>query len=297
MKKTFFVVFLAVMALMLASGTSYATLVQGVCSGCHTMHNSQNGAPMAKNDDGTPDTTPNLALLSATCVYCHTNDDATTVAQKSRGAQVTNATESAAGRFSGTAANQHDVMTTDSVLGNNPPGGSALSAQLSCSGATGCHRSTGFHHVSSTENYRGLTGTVHGYSSSNREYGGATSTNHNVYKSDTNGISAYCATCHGTFHTSTGSAGAWTRHPTDNTIPSAWNADVDYNQSPFAFSTLGSISTTSGYESVANPEVACISCHKAHGTGNADILRFAYNMNAGDGVNDKGCENCHTKQR
>ena len=52
--------------------------VTGVCSGCHTMHNSQGGDPMAKQLNAThtdyeDDTTANGTLLVKDCVGCHSN--------------------------------------------------------------------------------------------------------------------------------------------------------------------------------------------------------------------------------
>jgi predicted CXXCH cytochrome family protein len=49
--------------------------VTGPCSNCHTMHNSQNNSPMAKNDSGNPDTTPNPTLLIYSCLGCHSTTD------------------------------------------------------------------------------------------------------------------------------------------------------------------------------------------------------------------------------
>ncbi len=41
--------------------------ITGACSNCHTMHNSQDGAPMTVNKS----TTPNQMLTKGTCVGCH----------------------------------------------------------------------------------------------------------------------------------------------------------------------------------------------------------------------------------
>ena len=55
--------------------------VTGVCSGCHTMHNSQGGDPMAKQLNAThtdyeDDTTANGTLLVKNCVGCHSSTGA-----------------------------------------------------------------------------------------------------------------------------------------------------------------------------------------------------------------------------
>ncbi|MCK4488054.1 MAG: hypothetical protein KAU38_15015, partial [Desulfobacterales bacterium] len=40
--------------------------------------------------------------------------------------------------------------------------------------------------------------------------------------------------------------------------------------------------------------VMCLSCHRAHGTPNNDLLRWAYTMDAGSGTDNGGCFICHT---
>ena len=69
MKKTLFIILL-VLSVVLAYGSAYA--LTGVCSGCHTMHNSQNGLNVATGDDGSTTTgTPNASLTISTCIGCH----------------------------------------------------------------------------------------------------------------------------------------------------------------------------------------------------------------------------------
>lgn len=66
--------------------TSYTiqAKVTGVCSNCHTMHNSQNGGPMATDRTGwypggsTRGTPPYKTLLVDTCVGCHSHQSAVT---------------------------------------------------------------------------------------------------------------------------------------------------------------------------------------------------------------------------
>ncbi|MEW6600485.1 MAG: cytochrome c3 family protein [Nitrospirota bacterium] len=48
----------------------------------------------------------------------------------------------------------------------------------------------------------------------------------------------------------------------------------------------------------ANGRVICLSCHRAHGSAQNDLLRFDYStMNAGNSTNNGGCETCHVAQR
>lgn len=306
MKKTLFVVFLAVMALMLVSTTSFAK-VTGTCSSCHTMHASQ---------DGTATNTPSAYLLKANCVACHTSD-ALLGGAVARGAKVDNTSGSAAGTFYTVGAastenqsHQHNVAGLAALDGafssRNVPGGSiAYTTQVTCSGTgtTGCHGS-GFHHTDTM--YRGLSG-IEGKGVTDREYSGvggngATADNHNVYSANTTtGISAFCAKCHGGFHGTddTGTASPFTRHPTDNTIIGINGTLVaDYNLTPYAFAggEYTANTTTAAYASSSTgARVACISCHRSHGSGQPDLLRFAMSS-AGVG-GDTGCLNCHSKQR
>jgi len=60
------IVFTLLGALIGTSGISHSE-IQGVCSSCHTMHNSQNGEPMNLDNS----TTPNSALTRSTCYGCH----------------------------------------------------------------------------------------------------------------------------------------------------------------------------------------------------------------------------------
>ena len=72
--------------LILAPSHTPQAKVTGVCSNCHTMHNSQMGGEMAYDFSDSehtfsPTATPKPTLLIYSCVGCHTNvnDDATKV--------------------------------------------------------------------------------------------------------------------------------------------------------------------------------------------------------------------------
>ena len=43
--------------------------------------------------------------------------------------------------------------------------------------------------------------------------------------------------------------------------------------------------------------IDCISCHRAHGSAENDILRFDYTTQQAGGGNDYGCLGCHSLQR
>lgn len=133
---------------------------------------------------------------------------------------------------------------------------------------------------------------------------------HNIYSAgvDDNGtISKLCANCHGDYHgvVGTGLSSPWHRHPTDLALPASWDpaddnisSNVDCKYNPFGFA-VDAINTAGA------KYATCLSCHRAHGTDNMDLLRFAYNTYLGDpatgqsagGGNMYGCLGCHSNQR
>ena len=119
-------------------------------------------------------------------------------------------------------------------------------------------------------------------------------------------ISFLCAECHGVFHgTIDGDATSgspWVRHPTDIMLPNSGeyadynpdNANVYSVEAPVARPTVpasSSDSVTPGTDAI----VMCLSCHRAHGSPQNDLLRWDYSsIQAGTGTNDNGCFVCHT---
>jgi predicted CXXCH cytochrome family protein len=123
-------------------------------------------------------------------------------------------------------------------------------------------------------------------------------------------ISYSCAECHGFFHSQiddsiTGSP--WLRHPTDIDLPATSeyasynpdNGNVYSLEAPVARGTVpGSSSSTvtpGDGTGTTGAIVMCLSCHRAHGSPEPDILRWTYSdMQAGTGTIDTGCFTCHT---
>ncbi len=144
---------------VLASGRAEA-VITGVCSSCHTMHNSQNGAPMTFDLSSNPVE----GLTRGDCLGCHAQNSAQ--ARLNLGADLlpqvmhTASTDLAGGNFAyitgdkGSGASDtkgHNIAALtgeDSIL-SAPPGGIVQSfhdsggnvntSNLSCSGANGCH--------------------------------------------------------------------------------------------------------------------------------------------------------------
>ena len=134
-------------------------------------------------------------------------------------------------------------------------------------------------------------------------------------------ISYLCAECHGDFHSGTGNLGMdegtsvghpWLRHPTDwdmgNTDSgSEYRSYGHPNQAvgtyspiaPVGWATLTANMTINQVNFSDDTIVLCVSCHRAHGTPNDDILRWDYSaMNAGSDSDPRnnigGCFICHT---
>lgn len=171
--------------------------------------------------------------------------------------------------------------------------------------------------------YRFLN-TIKGLEDQRYEYQPAAATHHNKYygkdrtsETDTASgtISSLCAQCHGYFHNGSGKivasgtsfgAGVWIRHPTDfdmsNALSSteygAYNGGSGTNNPYSVIAPLATIDTTTTlnttvFTSSDDAIVMCISCHRAHGTPYASILRWNYRDWPGaSGYN--GCGICHS---
>lgn len=136
----------------------------GPCSNCHTMHNSQGGAPMAftfVSGVKTFGAGLNEALLNTNCVGCHQGTNtgvlgstpfvfqATTPTYSSTGTEASTTTL-AGGNFHWVATGTHraghnvaGIAVQDPQHLNKPPGQVAsLGGQLTCAGTLGCHGSS-----------------------------------------------------------------------------------------------------------------------------------------------------------
>jgi cytochrome c553 len=119
-------------------------------------------------------------------------------------------------------------------------------------------------------------------------------------------ISGLCAECHGLYHGP--GTPEWLRHPTDAILPST--AGSEYNSYEGANGSL-TYDTRAPVGKPANPPVSpvaavvpgtdvvvCLSCHSAHATANADILKWNYeDIVTGRGTSDlTRCFVCHTQK-
>jgi len=213
--------------------------VTGPCSDCHTMHNSQQGAPLAMDFDGntfSPTDVPNPTLLVKDCIGCHTNTQEETIVDGVPMVFNVGGTDEAlaGGNFwflTDNDANGHNVYGID-MEGSSamfpPPGDrnntgitqTGVSA-LACAGTYGCHGQRnvdnefdavkGAHHANDTLgidgssvglSYRFLDGIL-GLEDPDWEQDDSINS-HNEYKGATSNtldtMSYLCAECHGDYH-------------------------------------------------------------------------------------------------
>lgn len=226
-----------------------------------------------------------------------------------------------------------DGFTFGQVAGGLATWGS----QLSCDGIYGCHGQhsssgiTGAHHgntnltsnrcnVADTlgNSYRFLGG-IFGLERSDWNWA-ETSVNHNEYYgvndtslrsqtnttyANTNTISFSCAECHGYFHSridDTALGSPWLRHPTDVDLPASGEYQY-YNPPSNLYSVEAPVArptvpVSSGSTVTPGTDIVmCLSCHRAHGSPYADLLRWDYTtMQTGVGTTDTGCFTCHVNK-
>ena len=135
---------------------------------------------------------------------------------------------------------------------------------------------------------------------------------------DTASINYLCGECHGQFHSETeGSsyASPWLRHPTDYDMNNVESKEYGNYPNTAIFSGKLGVSAIGDYfaevpvgnkdgvvlsqvlQSSDDAIVLCISCHRAHATPYADILRWDYSTcQAGNQTANCGCFACHTSK-
>lgn len=113
-------------------------------------------------------------------------------------------------------------------------------------------------------------------------------------------ISVFCGTCHGQFHDKSemgGGSSPFKRHPTDVFLKGSgeYTAYTTYSvQAPVARTTVPDSAS-----SIVQPGidvVMCLSCHAAHATPYADILKWDYTTMVAGGGGSGGCFTCHTQK-
>ena len=298
----------ALVALPWTSALAFHDFGVARCNGCHTMHNSENGALV---DADAPDGNPYLlkdATATDLCLSCHAT---------SRGAVWTGTPMTPSlrpgGDFSFLAEDNlndgrngnlpayfipgayggHNVIAPSKNSGADPvlthsPGGNYPSSAMSC---TSCHDPHG------NEHFRLLYGTGH------VEAGNATFLNpapvavsqsyntneaNNAHTAYNSGMSAWCANCHGQYHDNS----TQLIHPSGEAmggsiaaIYNQYNGTGDQNGGNAATSYLALVpfedpanTTTSTTGPTASSQVSCITCHRVHASSAPNIGRWDFNL-------------------
>lgn len=135
-------------------GNVYA-MVSGNCSNCHTMHNSQNGTSVAKDDSGNPVATSYIGMTIYSCLGCHSSSNPAEYMSGIGAPIVYNTGGPSYGFYDGTnyhglaGGNFHWVLTDDekghNVFASNPEDTMDLSDGAPgrttgvCAGSGSCH--------------------------------------------------------------------------------------------------------------------------------------------------------------
>lgn len=302
-----FSIALALMLILVERVSAFHNGGVATCAVCHTMHNSQNGMPV----NPAPDNNYLLVSNSATdlCLSCHATQNGSVWAN----GPMSPAAERGSGNFVfygapniNDASNGltyplvgshgiHNCVAPSQNAGPDPihataPGGSYPSSMLGC---TSCHDPHG------NQNFRMLRGAgqlpggeitfIHeaplaeGISLTGA---GESRTLHTAYQS---GWSNWCANCHGVYHeeSATGFAHPVNDHLESDVVtsyelyagtgnPTGGDPLTSYlPQVPYEDPNV-TITTTSG--PTTSSQIACITCHRAHGSSAVDLGRWDFRV-------------------
>lgn len=302
--------FLVLVAMALLGVPAWAFHDGGVahCNGCHTMHNSQDGAFV---DPDNPNGNAFLlrdASPTDTCLGCHADrlgaifpDD-----------PLAPPTEHGAGNFvfllednlndgnrggqnpiPGDAAG-HNVISPSKGVGADAtlmtaPGGTFPASILACSSCHDPHGNGNFRLLYGPGATKGgVTFTAPPPDAEGLSLFGAgeANDNHTAYKA---GVSAWCGNCHGDFHDEAGGA---LIHPSGSALGGAiaetynlYNGTDDPFGGTQATAYLAQVpfeDTSAAIDSTAGPSassrVMCLSCHRAHASSAPDSGRWDFNV-------------------
>ncbi len=280
----------------------------GHCNGCHTMHNSEDGAFVdPENLFGNAfllrDATP-----SDTCIGCHGNglgavfvDDPLAPAPEKGGGNfvfllednINDAHAGAEHPISGDGAGHNVISAAKGTFADatlmTAPGGTFPSSVLACSSCHDPHGNSNFRLLYDS----GVTkaGVTFLYDAPEADgisifFGAEGNDNHTAFKS---GMSAWCANCHGDFHDE---ADGRLIHPSGSAIGGAiaeaynlYNGSEDPVGGTQATAYLAEVpfqDPTATTDSTAGPsaasQVMCLSCHRAHASSATDAGRWDFNV-------------------
>lgn len=314
------------------STTPNPILLRGTCLGCHARNVNtriyQGYVPQVRHTDGTGDlaggnfgylfNSPAVDPLDAVAVankytVGHNVIDFVTVPEGTLTVPPGDQNSTGITNLNFTCAGQFGCHGDRTVSG-------------SMAGISGSHHANAVGSIntptSSGQSYRFLKG-VKGFEDTRWEDITSTTT-HNVYfgvifgsaaesTKTTPGaatISGLCGECHGLFHGPTvgevRSATQWLRHPTDAILPGTAGSEYNsYRGANLALvydtrAPIGKPAAPVAPVAIVVPGtdvVTCLSCHKAHASANADILRWNYeDIVTGGGQEYARCFVCHTNK-
>jgi hypothetical protein len=290
-----------------AAGTAFAFHDAGVahCNGCHTMHNSQDGALVDPDSPNGNAYLLNDATASDVCLSCHGDhlgavfgdDPMAPPALIGAGNfcylledNLNDGHGGATNPISGDAAGHNIVAPSfgvgaDATLASSP-GGSFPSSILGCSSCHDPHGNEDFRMLYSAGPVQdGLyTFTNAAPEAVGRSIFGGAPGAHTAYQS---GMSDWCANCHGDFHNSGNLV-----HPSGSALGGVFQTYNLYNgtadltggaqatayleQVPFEDMNNTDIMSTEG--PVGGSKVMCLTCHRAHASSAPDAGRWDFSV-------------------
>jgi predicted CXXCH cytochrome family protein len=249
-----------------------------ICSDCHTAHNSAGGAPMRyDNSVAVAEDLLRAGDEVSLCFACHDGSNA-------RAPDVLDPVgyigDPAGGSFASRGGDEtfgHDLLQPSPVL---VPSGDALMI-LTCSSCHDPHGNGNYRNLRARPGGQAGAGTPVVVDQANRANGGNPT---DVYGESNlkyrSGVSQWCLECHTQIDLSHS-------HPYDRQISGSFLASYTSWQAVIG-PRVPALNPTDPAIPSTDDQVFCLSCHKAHGTGNPYMLRFA------DGWSlDSTCTQCH----
>lgn len=278
------------------------------CNGCHTMHNSEDGAFV---DPDNPNGNPYLlreASSTDVCLNCHATrlgavfgDDPLAPPPELGGGNfvfllednLNDGRNGAMNPISGDAAG-HNVISPSRGVGQDAtlmtaPGGNFPSSVMSCGSCHDPHGNLNFRLLYTTGAVKGgvtFTNPAPEADGLPIFFGSESNSNHTAYKS---GMSGWCGNCHGDFHNE---AGGRLVHPSGSAMGAAiaeaynlYNGTVDPNGGSQATAYLAAVpfedpdmTTDSTAGPTASSRVMCLTCHRAHASSAIDAGRWDFDV-------------------
>ena len=305
------VLLLAIGICFVLSGSSFAFHDAGVahCNGCHTMHNSENGATVGGAATGNPwlltDVSP-----SDVCLSCHATglgavygaDPLAPPDLKGAGNftfldedNLNDGHGGATNPIGGDAAG-HNIVAPSAGLAADAtlaaaPGGTYSAAVLGCSSCHDPHGNTNFRLLygiggiqANSFTFLNAAPVADGLSV---HFGSESQTNHTAYQS---GMSAWCANCHGRYHQQ--NSGSDLIHRSGMNLGGTWasnynayNGTNDLTGGVQATAYLAEVpfedpaNTTAGTAGpVATSDIMCLTCHRAHASSAPNAGRWDFSV-------------------